>query len=124
MSTDDMEHALICDGGLPIEESMMRAREVFQELKGRVCEAFGVSCDFDFGIELRQCQGFESVVKESWDDEDSEALNMLIVELYRVRADCRSKVGVRLSFALHEAVIGALQRCVNVGCRRGVFSQN
>lgn len=82
-----------------------------EKLKARVKEAFEVSVEFDFSVDLAQCQGYKEGFKVNWDDEDSKALDILVIELYRLAGDCRSKVGVRIPFDVFDEVLGALERC-------------
>ena len=111
MKTDDMEHALIVEGDEEVDVLMGKVRKLLEQLKARVKEAFGVSVEFDFCIDLNECQGYEEGFKVSWDDEDSETMDVLVTELYRLAGDCRSKVGVRLPFDLFDTVLGVLERC-------------
>jgi len=111
MKADDMGHALIVEGDELVDELMGKVRELLEKLKSRVKEAFGVSVEFDFNVGLVQCQGYEEGFKLSWDDEDSATLDILVMELYRLAGECKSKVGVRLPFNMFDAVVGALERC-------------
>jgi hypothetical protein len=124
MTTDDMDHALIVEGDEEVSKLMNKMGRLLQQLKGRVKEAFGVTVEFDFHIDLNHCQGYEEGFKVSWDDEDSTTIDIMVTELYRLAGDCRSKVGVRIPFDVFEVVVDMLERCRYVAVGPAKVNEN
>jgi len=111
MRTDDMLHAVVVEGDEKVGELMGSVRELLTELKGRVKEVFGMSREFDFDVDLAQCEGYEEGVKVRWDNDDLVALHVLVAELYRLAGKCRSEIGVRVPYETFFRVVNVLERC-------------
>jgi hypothetical protein len=128
MTDQDMVHALM-DGGEEVYKLMDKVRELLGQLKARIKEDFKMSKDFGFDIELAGCRGYESEgheegFKVGWDDESLEGLRSLILELYRLNSECRSKVGVRVPFETYDVLMAVLEKCVCTARSCGVVSEN
>lgn len=110
--TDDMLHAFL-EGDSEIEGLKEEIDNIGEALEARIKEVFEVSKRFHFGFDMVECEGFEAY-EVAWSDKDVEMWHALVIELYGLAGDCRSKVGVRVPFYIFDAVVVGLEKYLSV----------
>ncbi len=122
METSDMLHVFL-EGDGEIERLKAEIDNLCGALEARINEVFEVSKKFHFDFDMIECEGY-AAYEVDWSDKDLQKWHALVMGLYELAGNCKSKVGVRIPFGMFNAVLNVLERYLNVVESGKVISKN
>ena len=121
METSDMLHVFL-EGDGEVERLKASIDILCEALEVRIHEVFEVSKKFHFDVDMIGCEGYEDA--SDWSDKDLQKWHVLVMGLYELAGNCKSKVGVRIPFKMFDVLVDVAERYLNVVEGGKVISPN